>query len=1196
MRFDELDAGNESAPPDDPLGAKAPAIRWHVGKTGSRFAVELRSRPARIGERAVLVVLARDLSPQPLRPEAEPGPSADDHSGHPETEPPAPLFRALFEAVPENILVLTSGRLEIVAASDAYLRLTGRKREELIGVPVFEAFPDDPSESQAQNAQTLRASFERAVRSRRPDVMPVERYPVARPDAPGEAFADRYWSIVNTPVLDARGDVAWIFNQVEDVTELVAQNAVTVGVVAPHASDTPANAVLQQAQRLRRENTRLVSEIEELRLATRILKLAVWAVDLDRRALVLTPELHAFFGTDPARFDGSLAGYLDLVHPEDRARVQSEFAGFEHGPAPVLRTQHRVIRPADGRLISVAAAGERAMQAGRPLVRGIVQVISERVEAEAALDRATYLNRTAGHAAGLGGWYWDAASRQLTWTEESFAVLELTAGTPPPITELIGYYVPQARPRIRAAFRRCLRHGIPFDEVVQVVTARGRELWVRVIGDPVRDPRGRITGIEGAFQDVDDLVRTRERATAFSRHLTRTLENISDGFFTLDRNWTFGFVNTRAGQMLRRDPRELVGRNIWTEFPEAAGLTFPSAYERVVRTGETVRFEEVFPPLDAWFQVNAYPAPDGVAVYFRDISEERRREAQLRLLEAAVAQQKEILEITGAETDAPDDPRFVYVNPAFERATGYSPEEVLGKTPRMLQGPQTDRRDLDRIRAAVQKGEGVAAEIVNYRKDGSPFWLAIDIRPLRNHDGQITNFIATGRDVTERRQAEDALRASEERFRLIARAASEVIWDWDVLGGSTRWSDGMAAVFGHPIDVEGPPPGHWERTIHPDEAEEVIAGLQQAIDSGAPEWTARYRFRRGDGSWATVDDRAFIIRNREGAAVRVLGAMTDVTEKLQLEAQLRQAQKLEAIGQLTGGVAHDFNNLLTVILGNAELMTDALGHEPRLRAMAEMMASAALRGAELTNRLLAFARRQVLKPETVDLNRLVTDLEGLLRRTLSEEIDIKFAQSPDLWPVEIDPGQLEAALLNLVINARDAMPGGGQLTIETGNVRLDEEHPATQFDLPAGQYVRVAVSDTGIGMPPTVRDRVFEPFFTTKEAGKGSGLGLPMVYGFASSRAAMSGSIPSRARARRSSSTSRAAARRPLPPARRRPPRKSRAGGNIFWWSRTTIWCASMSWPCFWRWATACPRPPTGPPRSRSCAPGPTSTCSSPMW
>jgi signal transduction histidine kinase len=247
-----------------------------------------------------------------------------------------------------------------------------------------------------------------------------------------------------------------------------------------------------------------------------------------------------------------------------------------------------------------------------------------------------------------------------------------------------------------------------------------------------------------------------------------------------------------------------------------------------------------------------------------------------------------------------------------------------------------------------------------------------------------------------------------------------------------------------------------------------------------------FELLRQDGIWMLIHEQ----RLPEGGIITLA---TDITERKAIDEQLRQAQKMEAVGQLTAGVAHDFNNMLAVISGNAELLEEELGKDnPRLATVYR----ATERAAELIQRLLAFSRRQVLKPEIINANSLIAEITGLLRHTLEEDIDIESVSTTGLWNCEVDPAQLENALVNLALNARDAMPDGGKLTIETANARLDDDYAAAQAEVTPGQYVMLAVTDTGTGMSPKVREHVFEPFFTTKAVGDGSGLGLSMVYGF----------------------------------------------------------------------------------------------------
>lgn len=294
----------------------------------------------------------------------------------------------------------------------------------------------------------------------------------------------------------------------------------------------------------------------------------------------------------------------------------------------------------------------------------------------------------------------------------------------------------------------------------------------------------------------------------------------------------------------------------------------------------------------------------------------------------------------------------------------------------------------------------------------------------------------------------------------------------------------------------------WLDNLHPDDHDRVVAGLMRVVEGTEVRWKDEYRFVRGrNGGIASVMDRGFVIRDVHGKAVRMIGSMTDMSVQRDLEERLRQSKRLQAVGQLTGGIAHDFNNLLTVILGNAELISDQLHDNPALRALADMTATAAERGAELTGRLLAFASKQSLAPVATNVNLLIKGMDGLLRRTLPANIRLQYEAAENLGAVLIDHGQLENALLNLVINGRDAMPGGGLLRVTTSVIWTAPAPVASllegSVELAPIAYTVVSVADCGTGMTKDVLERAFDPFFTTKGPDKGSGLGLSMVYGFA---------------------------------------------------------------------------------------------------
>ncbi len=362
-------------------------------------------------------------------------------------------------------------------------------------------------------------------------------------------------------------------------------------------------------------------------------------------------------------------------------------------------------------------------------------------------------------------------------------------------------------------------------------------------------------------------------------------------------------------------------------------------------------------------------------------------------------------------------------------------------------------------------------------------------------------YMASLHDVTARKAVEQALRSSitdarareaklEQQAQLLDQA-QDAIFVTDMAGTVSFWNQGAERLYGWtPRDAVGT----RADTLLSDDADQFNAAMAHAFEHG--EWTGELHQHSRDRKQLTVEARWTLVHDAGGAPQSILCINTDITRRLALEQQLDQAQRLETIGQLTGGVAHDFNNLLTVILGNAEMMLEQLPHGSEMRALAEMTQTAGQRGADLTHRLLAFARRQPLTPKQTNVKQLIDGMDPLIRRTLSEANEIRYAHGLDLWQATVDPSELEGALLNLCINARDAMPDGGRLTIETTNRILDEDYAGQHIDVEPGPYVAIAVSDSGTGISAENLMQVFDPFFTTKDVGKGTGLGLSMVYGF----------------------------------------------------------------------------------------------------
>ena len=375
------------------------------------------------------------------------------------------------------------------------------------------------------------------------------------------------------------------------------------------------------------------------------------------------------------------------------------------------------------------------------------------------------LLRIAGRNARIGGWTVDFLNGGIGWSDELCGIHEVPPGHLPGIREWFEFHAPEYRDRIYTAFQHCAEEGTPFDEELQIITAKGQRLWVRSSGEAVRDAKGKLLRIQGACQDITDRKEAEESSRRLADRLAATLGKITDAFFTLDREWRFTYVNSEAERLLRHPAASLLGKVIWEEFPGIGDSVLRQAWEEAMRQQSSAVLDEFYhPPFDAWLEVRAYASDDGMAVYFRDVTEPRKSREQLRLLEACVSRINDVVIITEAYPIDEPGPRIVFVNDAFVRQTGYTREEALGKSPRILQGPKTQRTELDRIRLALKRGEACRARLLNYHRNGKEIWFEIDIVPVAGDSGAPAYMVAVQRDITGRHQAEEGARAGEERY------------------------------------------------------------------------------------------------------------------------------------------------------------------------------------------------------------------------------------------------------------------------------------------------------------------------------------------------------------------------------------------------------------------------------------------------
>jgi PAS domain S-box-containing protein len=493
---------------------------------------------------------------------------------------------------------------------------------------------------------------------------------------------------------------------------------------------------------------------------------------------------------------------------------------------------------------------------------------------------------------------------------------------------------------------------------------------------PVASKDGKYYGRIWTFRDITERKQVEAQLTQTSELLEALLDNTDEDIYFKDLQSRF----VRFSRVLLKDlhlsrPEELIGRTDFDLFTEEHARPAFETEQEIIRTGQPVlNLEEKETYLDgrvAWVLTSkmAWRDPAGNIIgtmgISRDITERKQAEESLRLLNSAVEQSKESIMITDAELDLPG-PRIIFVNSAFTRMTGYTMAELVGKTPRIFQGPRTDRSVLQRLRQNLGRGENFAGEAINYRKDGTEFFLEWQVAPIHDAGGKVTHFVAVERDITERKK---------------------------------------------------------------------------------------------------------------------------------IEARLFESQKMETVGKLAGGVAHEFNSILTAIIGQSELLLGDLPAGSPLARNAAEITKAAGRAASLTRQLLAYGRRQFLQPEILNLNRTVAVMENVLRNLAGGDVAVQFICDADLGATKADAGQIEQVIINLVANARDAMPNGGKLILETANVVFDAETVDRYPELKPGDYVMLAITDTGTGMTDAIKAKLFEPFFSTKGVGQGTGLGLSTCYG-----------------------------------------------------------------------------------------------------
>ncbi|MBD3292177.1 MAG: PAS domain S-box protein, partial [Armatimonadia bacterium] len=627
----------------------------------------------------------------------------------------------------------------------------------------------------------------------------------------------------------------------------------------------------------------------------------------------------------------------------------------------------------------------------------------------------------------------------------------------------------------------------------------GETRWVHAHGQVEFDESGEPLRMFGAAQDVTE----RHLAERELRRRNQAIESAIDGIAVLDDDERFVFLNQAIADIYGYDsPDQLLGET-WEvlydedEVERLQTTIMPQFREEGLWRGEAVGKRGDGSTFPQEISLTAIE-DEGLICVARDITQRKQAEARIRDSEERL---RAVFDASPDGICALDlEGRITDCNASAADALGLgSPDDLIGE--RALQFVVENQREAvqERIAEALHEGSVRFVEYDVVGSDGTRFPVEGSANAIVGGDGKPVGIVSTFKDITERKRAERELQELAQFRRSIIDQAN--IWlhvlDRDL--NNVLWNPAAAEISG--ISEEEALGGHrtWEIMYpDPEEREEMLGIASSIIEDGRVLENYETTIHTAEGERRSISWNARQLLGSDGEPIGLLAMGRDVSEHRELEEQLRQAVKMEAIGRLAGGIAHDFNNMLTAILGNVQLIGMRMADGDDNRRFLGEIRTAARRSADLTKQLLAFSRKQALEPEPIDLNKMIDRIEPMLERMLGEQIAVLTNLDPELGLIEADPSQIDQVLMNLVVNARDAMPDGGTLTIETNAVELDESYAMTHADFEPGPYMVLSVSDTGIGMDQETQDRIFEPFFTTKSENEGTGLGLATVYGIVS--------------------------------------------------------------------------------------------------